>query len=211
MRLTCAPTAFFLKSGFRLPERNRVDPYGEILATESRGRWMGNRGSLHRGHDIVRPWNGKRWITCALEFKGWVAPKWAPGRWTALFFYDEAIAFAAGHRPCALCRRSDYRRYQVAAGIASADAIDAQLHGERLDGRHKRTHTMAWRDLPAGAFVDLDGVPHLVLPDRLRPWSATGGYGSAFSRTKNGDASVLTPPLSLRAIAGGYVPQIGLE
>ena len=26
----------------------------------------------------------------------------APGRFTELFFLDEATAFAAGHRPCAL-------------------------------------------------------------------------------------------------------------
>ena len=28
-----------------------------------------------------------------------------PGRFTELFFLDEATAFAAGHRPCALCRQ----------------------------------------------------------------------------------------------------------
>ena len=195
----------------RVPERNRVDPYGEIVVSELRGRWMGNRGSLHRGHDIVRPWNNKRWITCALEFKGWIAPKWAPGRWTALFFYDEAVAFAAGHRPCALCRRSCYRRFQVAGGIAGADAIDAQLHVERLDGRRRRIHLVSWRDLSAGTFVDLDGIPHLVLPDRLRVWSAAHGYGSTLSRPERGDARVLTPPLSLRAFSCGYTPQIGLE
>jgi hypothetical protein len=27
-----------------------------------------------------------------------------PGKFTELFFLDEATAFAAGHRPCALCR-----------------------------------------------------------------------------------------------------------
>ncbi len=191
-----------------MPECNRVDPYGEIAASALRGRWMGNRGCIHRGRDIVRRWNTKRWITCALEFKGWVAPKWAPGRWTALFFYDEALALAAGHRPCALCRRADYERYCDAAGIAGADAIDARLHAERLDRGHKRKHTMAWRELPCGAYIELDGTPHVVLSDRLRPWSPIHGYGPARARPKHGDAVVLTPPLSIHAIVGGYEPQV---
>ena len=192
-----------------MPERNRVTPYGEIVASPLRGSWMGNRGCLHRGHDIVRPWNGKRWIICALEFKGWVAPKWAPGRWTALFFHDEAVALAAGHRPCALCRRGGYLRYRTALGMSGADAIDARLHGDRLDGRRKRLHAMAWRDVPAGAFVELDGVPHVVLSDRLRRWTPESGYGDERARPASGDAAVITPRASVEAIAAGYAPQIG--
>ncbi len=187
-----------------MAHRNRVTPYGEIVASALRGRWMGNRGCLHRGHDVVRPWNGKRWIICALEFKGWVAPKWAPGRWTALFFHDEAVAFAAGHRPCALCRRADYLRYRGALGAAGADAIDARLHAERLDGRRKRLHAMAWRDLPAGTFVDVDGAPHIVLGDRLRRWMPDAGYAGERTRPMRGDANVLTPPASVDVLRAGY-------
>ena len=60
-----------------------------------------------------------------------------PGRFTELFFLDEATAFAAGHRPCALCRREDYDRFTalwraIHPGQAGADAIDAQLHAERV-------------------------------------------------------------------------------
>jgi hypothetical protein len=192
-----------------MPERNRVTPYGEIVASPLRGRWFGNRGCLHRGHDIVRPWNGKRWIICALEFKGWVAPKWEPGRYTALFFYDEAVALAAGHRPCALCRRADYLRYRDALGATGADAIDARLHAERLDGRRKRLHRMAWRDVPAGAFVEIDGTPCVVLSDGLHPWTASSGYGAKSRRPSDGDATVLTPVQSLVAIRRGYRPDIG--
>jgi hypothetical protein len=191
-----------------VPHRNRVTPYGEIVATSLRGGWLGNRGCIHRGHEIVRPWATKRWITCALEFKGWVAPKWVPGRWTALFFYDEALALAAGHRPCALCRRADYKRYQQAVGIFSADAIDAQLHIERLDGRRKRTHAMAWRDVPKGAYVEFEGRPHVALDDALRIWSPASGYGDACARPKTGAAVVLTPELSIYAIERGFAPQI---
>jgi hypothetical protein len=184
--------------------RNRVTPYGEIVESPLRGEWMGNRGCLHRDHDIVRPWNGKRWITCALEFRGWVAPKWEPGRWTALFFYDEAVALAAGHRPCALCRRADYLRYCAAVSLKRADEIDGRLHGDRLDGRRKRLHTMPWTDVPAGAFVDVDGLPLRVADDRLEPWSAQNGYGAPRSRPTTGDALVITPAASVAALRAGY-------
>jgi hypothetical protein len=192
-----------------MPERNRVTPYGDIVASALRGRWMGNRGCIHRAHDIVRPWNGKRWIICALEFKGWVAPKWAPGRWTALFFHDEAVAFAAGHRPCALCRRADYLTYRKALNVPGADAIDARLHAERLDARRKRVHVMPWRDIPAGAFVDVDGAAHVVLSDRIRRWAPEFGYGEERARPARGDARLLTPPASVDVLRAGYVPQIG--
>jgi hypothetical protein len=191
-----------------MPERNRVTPYGDIVASPLRGRWFGNRGCLHRGHDIVRPWNGKRWIICALEFKGWTAPKWVPGRYTALFFYDEALALAAGHRPCALCRRADYLRFRAALRASGADAIDARLHAERLDGRRKRLHAIPWRDLPSGAFVDLDETPHVVLADSLRPWTSVSGYGAERPRPKHGEASSITPRSSIKAIQHGYEPQI---
>ena len=170
---------------------------------------MGNRGCIHRDREIVRPWNGKRWITCALEFKGWVAPKWAAGRWTALFFFDEAVSFAAGHRPCALCRRDAYERYCTAVGMWGAGAIDAILHDQRLKNRQKRIHVVPWRNLPAGVFVELGGAAHLVLRNTLRPWSSSDGYGAARSRPSGGDARVLTPPLSIGAMTEGYAPQMG--
>lgn len=191
-----------------MPERNRVTPYGEIVVSPLRCSWLGNRGCIHRGRDIVRPWANRRWITCALEYKGWVAPKWVPGRWTALFFYDEALAFAAGHRPCALCRRSDYNRYRHAVGLRMADEIDWQLHGERVRGRDKRAHVMPWRDVPIGAYVDIEGVPHLVLGDSVCPWSSQRGYGDRRRRPVSRDAIAITPPLSIRAIKAGYAPQM---
>jgi hypothetical protein len=192
-----------------MPHQNRVTPYGEIVVSPLRGRWLGNRGCVHRGTDVVRPWNGKRWITCALEHKGWVAPKWEPGRWTALFFYDEAVAFAAGHRPCALCRRADYRRYCAAVAQTRADAIDARLHTDRLDGRRKRLHTMPWREVPVGAFVQVDDAAMLVAPDRLRSWSDHLGYEAEFERPEAGIAMVITPAANVAAIAAGYELQIG--
>lgn len=194
-----------------MPERNRVDPYGAIIATPLRGSWMGNRGCIHRGRDIVRQWAMPHWIICALEYKGHVAPKWVPGRWTALFFYDEAVAFAAGHRPCALCRRQAYKEYLAAANASGAEALDRALHKERLDGRHKRLHSISWRELPAGAFVEIDNTPHLVCDDRLVAWSPSLGYGEPRARPPSGNATVLTPPTSLRAIASGYPLDVRLD
>jgi hypothetical protein len=192
-----------------MPERNRVTPYGDIIVANQRGRYMGNRGCLHRGHDIVRPWNGKRWITCVLEFRGRRLRQWQPGRYTALFFHDEAVAFSAGHRPCAECRRADYERYRDAWEAAfgerlGADAMDRQLHDDRLDGRDKRLHTMRWRDVPDGTFVDVHGTPALVNGDTVYEWDPQDGYSSSRSRPPTGSATVITPASNVEVLRAGY-------
>jgi len=191
---------------------NRVTPFGEIVAIPQRGMLMGNRGSIHQGRTIVRPWQVRRWITCVLEYRGWVAPKWLPARWTPLFFWDEAVALAAGHRPCALCRRADYHAWQDAWASAfgdrpGADTMDRRLHAERVEGRRQRRHVMAWSELPAGAFVAVDKIPALVLGDRLVPWSPTG-YGAPIDRPTRGDAAVLTPPSTVAVLRHGYRPVV---
>jgi hypothetical protein len=200
-----------------MPAPNRVTPFGEIVAIDQRGLFMGNRGVIHRApHEIARPWQLRRWITCRLEYKGWVAPKWAPGRWTALFFWDEAVALAAGHRPCALCRRADYNAWldawQSAFGGARprADAMDHVLHADRLLARTQRRHPRPWPDVPAGTFVLLDPtVPSaaLVLDDRLLPWSPAG-YGSPVDRPAHGQATVLTPRATVEVLTHGYTPVV---
>ena len=54
-----------------MPRQNRVTPFGDIIATPERGTFIGNRGVLHDDTGrIRRPWRLKRWIVCALEFKG---------------------------------------------------------------------------------------------------------------------------------------------
>ena len=96
-----------------MPLRNRVTPLGELVADPARGLVYGNRGCLHDAHGgIRRRFAVRRWIACRLEFKGWQRGQLLqPGKFTELFFLDEATAFAAGHRPCALCRREDYVRF----------------------------------------------------------------------------------------------------
>jgi hypothetical protein len=197
-----------------MPAPNRVTPEGEIVAIDQRGLFMGNRGCLHRGAEraIARPWQVRRWITCVLEHKGWVAPKWQPGRWTPLFFWDEAVALAAGHRPCALCRHRDYTAWLDAWEAAfrerpRADPMDVRLHADRWDGRRQRRHTAPWPEVPAGAFVEAGGRPALVLDDRLVPWSARG-YGPPGDRPRVGEATVLTPRATVAVLGLGFRPVV---
>ena len=98
-----------------MPIRNRVTPFGDIVADAGRGTLMGNRGVLHDAEQrIVRDSQVRRWIACRLEFRGRWRPIMQPGRWTELFFLDEAAALAAGHRPCAECRHADFVRFKHA-------------------------------------------------------------------------------------------------
>jgi hypothetical protein len=188
---------------------------GDLVAVPLRGAWTGNRGNLHRGTEIVRFHRSALWITCALEFRGWRLPQWAPGRFTLLFFHDEAVALAAGHRPCALCRRADYRAYREAwaAGLGTevplAKEIDRQLHGERIvRGTHRRRlHPTRWPELPAGTFVLLDGSPALVLDEAVVPWT-TDGYTAPRARPDRGEVPAITPPSTVAALRAGYRPQL---
>jgi hypothetical protein len=197
------------------PKRNRVTPLGDIVAVPLRGAWCGNRGILHQGTEVVRFHASSLWITCALSFKDWRLPQWEPGHFTLLFFHDEAVSFAAGHRPCALCRRADYNAYRQAVAAAAgkvprlARELDAQLHAERIHrGTHRRRlHEMRWSELPEGAFVLHDERPALVLDGRLAPWGLSG-YGDPLSRPRSGSTQVITPPTSLDALRGGYRPQL---
>jgi hypothetical protein len=182
--------------------RNRVTPLSELIATPARGLVYGNRGCLHDDNgQIRRRYNGRRWISCQLRYKNWQrGPLLQPGKFTELFFLDEATAFAAGHRPCALCRRADYLRFvetwqTLHPGQSGADAIDAQLHDERIDSdtRAQRHHDAPLDDLPDGAFVLHDGAPHLVLGDSLLAWSAAG-YATRSPRPIRKQARVITPP-----------------
>jgi hypothetical protein len=195
--------------------RNRVTPMGDIVAIQLRGAWLGNRGILHRETEIVRYHASNLWIICALQFKDWRLPQWAAGHLTVLFFHDEAVALAAGHRPCALCRRdayNDYRRAWAAglrSAVPSAEDIDHQLHGERIvRGTHRRRlHPTDWPAVPVGAFVHVGGSSALVLEDVIVPWSYQG-YDSALARPRSGSVELITPPSSVAALRGGYRPQI---
>lgn len=193
--------------------QNRVTPRSEIVATPLRGLFMGNRGCLHEGRSIVRNHNGRRWITCDPDHGGRRVEQWADGRYTVLFFTDEAVALAAGHRPCALCRRPAVNAFSAAwaaafgSAPAKVDVMDRRLHDDRLDGRRQRTHQADWSSLPEGTFA-LDGdTPALVLGDRLVPWTPHG-YGSPVGRPTTGAATVLTPAATVEVLRHGYRPVI---
>ena len=103
-----------------MTERNRVTPLGDIVALPLRGAFTGNRGCLHEGRRIVRFHAGDLWIICALSFRGRWNEQWLPRRFTWLFFHDEAVALAAGHRPCGECRHLSYVAYRDAWADATA-------------------------------------------------------------------------------------------
>ena len=202
-----------------MPRQNRVTPLSELIATPARGLVYGNRGCLHDDAGrIRRHHNGNRWIACRLRFKDWHrTPLMQPGRFTELFFLDEATAFAAGHRPCALCRRADYDRFVELwqrlhpDGPTDANGIDAHLHGERFERRMRtqRHHDAPIDDLPGGVFVLHEGVPHLVLDDRLQRW-APDGYTDAAERPSGAQARVITPPSMVAILDAGWAPAVPL-
>jgi hypothetical protein len=201
-----------------MPLRNRVTPFGELIADPARGLVYGNRGCLHDEHGRIRRHHAtRRWIGCRLSFRGWHRePLMQPGRFTELFFLDEATAFAAGHRPCALCRREDHVRLQTIwrelhPGLeAGADAIDARLHAERFDTntRRQRHHQASFDELPDGTFVFVETEPWVILGAGLRRWTPAG-YVDRVPRPTS-SARVITPPSLVAVLRTGWQPLVPL-
>jgi len=201
-----------------MPLQNRVSPLSELVADPGRGLVYGNRGCLHdETGRIRRRYNGKRWIACRLRFRGWHREQLLqPGRFTELFFLDEATAFAAGHRPCALCRREDYVHFgriwrELHQGDAGADAIDQRLHGERVapDTREQLHHRALLDELPDGAFVLRDEAPWLVVGPELLRWTPAG-YVDARLRPNGEETLLITPPSLVAVLRAGWRPAVPL-
>jgi hypothetical protein len=200
-----------------MPLQNRVTPAGEIVADPSRGLMMGNRGCLHGpGRELgVSRWRSKLWICCVLNWRDVRRDPMPPGRWTALFFLDEATALAAGHRPCAYCRRGDFldfaEAWRAARGLARrprAGEMDSILHRERVDrARRKITRQVPAGELPDGVMIRAGGVAGLLINGRSRPWSFHG-YGAAAGAGPPGPVELLTPPSIVAAITAGYQPLV---
>ena len=196
-----------------MPLQNRVTPFGDLIATEARGLLMGNRGQLHDAHRrIVRYAQGRRWIACGTSFRGRRRTVMSPGSYTELFFLDEAVALAAGHRPCAECRREDYRRFQSAwaravAKDTSADAMDLRLHADRLASpRARRTYEERAQALPDGVFVAADDAAWLLHGGVLKEWTPAG-----YARRRameHAPITVITPHSLVEVIRTGYQPAI---
>jgi hypothetical protein len=144
-----------------------------------------------------------------------------PGHYTELFFLDEATALAAGHRPCAECRRERFNAFRMAwrsalAGsrdtpLPTAGELDRRLHAERVGpDRSKRVFEPSLAEMPNGVFVrhaDWGDGAYLVWNDGLFSWSA-GGYTARMDRPADLTVPVLTPESTVQAIRAGYVPEI---
>ncbi len=196
-----------------MPLRNRVTPFSRIEAVAARGLFMGQRGCLHdeRRSLVSESWRHKAWIVCVLEFRGNRRTVMAPRRFTELFFLDEAVALAAGHRPCGYCRRAAFTAFVRAWANASgerarAPALDAALHRERVPiirGVRERARP---DDLPDGSFVaDAEGRAYLKRGTGLLAWSPEG-YAHGRDCAGAGELEVLTPPSTLAVLRAGYQP-----
>ena len=205
-----------------MPRLNRVDPYGDLHRTPERGLFTGNRGCLvdDRGR-VTRHHNGWLWITCVTSYKDWKSPLDQPRHWTPLFFLDDAVALAAGHRPCGLCRRNDYMAYRQAVRVGlgtdewvSATDLNRMLSRERLErgkGVSRARDRKPWGadigDLPSGVVIACQRRPRLVTESLLLEFGF-GGWSNPVARPANGTVAVLTPPVSVLALANGFSPTL---
>lgn len=196
-----------------MPLQNRVSPASTLIADPARCLFMGNRGCLHDDKGlVVRNHRGRLWICCLTQFKDRQRTLMQPGRYTELFFLDEAVALAAGHRPCAECRRADYLAFRAAWSKASqpdaprAPDMDTILHEARYDPatRSQRQHVAQAGDLPDGAFILWKDTPALILGSSLLPYRPHA-YGAPLPRPRaKTEACVLTPAPSVEVLRAGY-------
>ncbi|QPH56114.1 hypothetical protein I0K15_04770 [Pontivivens ytuae] len=187
-----------------MPHTNRVTPFGEITASPARGAWTGNRGGrLHREDGtLTRRWASKHWIICRLQWKGWRRKVMGPG-YTHLFFLDEATAFAAGHRPCFLCRREAAHTFADAwrPGIKVPE-MDEALHTARRGPQE----LVRARDLTDGALFTDGNAAWLTYRGAAHRWSFEG-YGPP-ECLPDGPVRPLTPLPTIALLAAGYSVQI---
>ncbi len=184
--------------------QNRVTPFSTIEADPARGLFMGNRGCLH-GEERnleVETTREKRWLICLLNFKNRKRTLMQPGRYTELFFLDEATALAAGHRPCGECRKQAYESFLKLFPGRKADAVklDNTLASER-----GRPWPATFAELPDGAMYEQDGAAFLKWQGRAWRWSHAG-YSPA--EIPEGSIEVLTPEGTVDAIRAGYRPVV---
>lgn len=196
--------------------QNRVTPYSALEHSDARGMFMGNRGCLHDDRrTVIRARSSvQAWVCCRLQFKGRKRTLMSPGKYTELFFLDEATALAAGHRPCAECRRTAFNAFKAAWERAfgtrpSATDMNKAIFPEmrdRLAGAPPRAARLC--DLPDGVLVEMDpGQPAIQLGGLVLPWSHHG-YGPAREIPRDREVTVLTPAATTRVLAGGYQPTV---
>ena len=196
-----------------MPLQNRVDPFSRIHAVEARGLFTGNRGILHDAETQTlkkQSWATEGWVICTLApLPGRPKRAWlmSPGRWTELFFLDEAVGLAAGHRPCYACRKDRARAFRDAVGVEKVSHLNTAINAEMKP--HLRVRSPAPREtcrpaeLPDHAFFAVGSSAFLKLGNGARQFTWTG-YGPPEPLPDR--ASRLTPEVTLKALANGYRP-----
>lgn len=164
-----------------MPLQNRVDPFGDLHSVSARWNLLGNRGVLHdQQSNIVNPWKSKARVTCVLEYCGYQRALFEPGKYSQLFFLDEATAFASGHRLCGACCSQRYREFRskwlnanreaVTSDKVSITEIDKYLHAERaVSGGTKVTFEVRVDSLPFGVIIEGEGNAYLMTEMALLP------------------------------------------
>jgi hypothetical protein len=177
---------------------------------------MGNRGIIRDPATrtlLKKRWTTKAWLVCVLEYKGRRREVMARRSWTELFFLDEAVALAAGHRPCFFCRRHDAEAFRTAWSKAKGGKVplawemDAILHEERLDRGRKRLNALLEPvdELPDGTVIAAAGEAYTIARGCAFRWSERG-Y-EAMPTIPPADW-LLTPPSTLLALRAGYRPRL---
>ena len=176
--------------------------------------FTGNRGIIHDPATrtlLNRRWAGKAWLVCLCEYKNRWRPVMGRRSWTELFFLDEAVALAAGHRPCFFCRRQAAEAFRDAwaqgraAKLPRAAEMDAVLHAERIDRGRKRLHALPADvdELPDGTVLAAAGEAYTLAHGRAFRWTAHG-YDEPVEIPRA--HALLTPPSTLGALRAGYRP-----
>jgi hypothetical protein len=177
-------------------------------------------GILHDAEKrVVKRWATKAWVACDPKFCGISrTPLFSRGRYSELFFLDEATALAAGHRPCAYCQRGRFDAFK-AAWARSAEPpldsanlpikeVDAELHGQRVSrGIQKITFDAQVGSLPEGTMIEVDAAAFLLHRGRWWRWSFLG-YEPADPLPPATQLRVLTPKGIVRVYSAGYKPGV---
>lgn len=196
-----------------MPLQNRVDPFSKFHTVSARGMFTGNRGILHAPDSQTikkMSWATEGWVICTLAPLPGRSKRrrlMTKGRWTELFFLDEATGLAAGHRPCYACRKDAASQFRDAVGVEKVSMLNALINSEMKP--HLRVYAPTARQacvpsqLPNGAMFAHADKPYLKWCDAAFEWSFTG-YGKPKRLPETGLR--LTPKASCDALANGYKP-----
>lgn len=190
---------------------------GEIVALPQKGRAMGNRGVLLDKTGVMsRTWASKRWICCHIaEVHGRRVRFDDPEGYTPLFFTDEAVALAAGHRPCGSCRPDAYYHWLAIwkhlTGTSKfvrvrASEMDTDLHRRRMAASRHRSPSIRVEEVPEGAFVSaptLSHAPALVWHGLLWPW-VKGAYAEPIAAVDALKDVEVIPRLGFKFLTCGF-------